>query len=257
MFRVDQVIAQYYPDLNDRKIASSVIKPILRRLLHEQVFVDFAEQYPHLQGIEFVEQVLDYFNFSYAISDKERENIPPTGKVVIIANHPIGSLDGLALLKLIHEVRSDVRIVANDLLMSVKPLRSCLLPVRVLTGANSRQHIVQINSALERGEAIIMFPSGEVSRLSPGGVRDGQWQQGFLKMAQRAKAPILPIHISGHNSVLFYLASMVAKPLSTLMQRPGSKQGGTAWIEKRCWLARSGLLCPAPKIVAGKLRGTR
>jgi putative hemolysin len=217
MFRVDQVIAQYYPDLNDRKIASSVVKPILRRLLHEQVFVDFTEQYPHLQGIEFVEQVLDYFNFSYAISDKERENIPPTGKVVIIANHPIGSLDGLALLKLIHEVRSDVRIVANDLLMSVKPLRSCLLPVRVLTGVNSRQHIVQINSALERGEAIIMFPSGEVSRLSPGGVRDGQWQQGFLKMAQRAKAPILPIHISGHNSVLFYLASMVAKPLSTLM----------------------------------------
>lgn len=217
MFSVDQVIAEHYPALNDRKIASSIVKTILRRMLHEQIFLDFAEDYPHLQGIEFVEQVLDYFHFSYAVSDRQRENIPPSGKVVIIANHPIGSLDGLALLKLIHEIRSDVKVVANDLLMSLEPLRSLILPVRVLTGSNSKQHIRRIHSSLEDEEAIIMFPSGEVSRLGPGGVRDGSWQKGFLKMAERAKAPILPVHISGHNSLSFYLASLLVKPLSTLM----------------------------------------
>jgi len=217
MFRVDQVIAEHYPALNDRKIASTIAKPILRRLLHEQVFLDFAEEFPHLQGIEFVEQVLDYFSFSYAVSDKERENIPPTGKVMIIANHPIGTLDGLALLKLIHDTRSDVKIVANDLLMSVEPLRSLLLPVRVLTGSSGKEHIRRIHRSLEAGEAVIIFPSGEVSRLGPSGVRDGVWFQGFLKMAQRAKAPILPIHIGGHNSTSFYVASWLAKPLSTLM----------------------------------------
>ena len=217
MFRVDQVIAQHYPALNDRKIASSIVKPILRHMLHEQVFVDFADEYPHLQGIEFVEQVLDYFSFSYAVSDRERENIPPSGKVMIIANHPIGTLDGLALLKLVHEIRSDVRIVANDLLMSLEALRSLLLPVRVLTGTSGKEHIQRIHRSLEAEEAVIMFPSGEVSRLGPSGIRDGAWYQGFLKMAQRAKAPILPIHISGHNSTLFYLASLLVKPLSTLM----------------------------------------
>lgn len=217
MFTVDQVIAEYYPALNDRKLASSVVKPVLRRMLHEQAFLDFAEEYPHLQGIEFVEQVLDYFNFDYSVSDRDRENIPTTGKVMVIANHPIGSLDGLALLKLVHETRSDVKIVANDLLMALEPLSSCLLPVRVLTGSSGKQHIQQINRALLNEEAVIMFPSGEVSRLGLQGVRDPEWQQGFLKMAERAKAPILPVHITGRNSLQFYLTSLVLKPLSTVM----------------------------------------
>ncbi|MCG6929059.1 MAG: GNAT family N-acetyltransferase, partial [Desulfofustis sp.] len=151
MFRVDQVIAEHYPALNERKLTAPIVKSILRRMLHEQAFVDFAEEFPHLRGIEFVEQVLDYFSFSYTVSDRERENIPPSGKVMIIANHPIGSLDGLALLKLVHEIRSDVRIVANDLLMSLEPLRRLLLPVRVLTGASSREHIQRIHRSLEEG----------------------------------------------------------------------------------------------------------
>jgi putative hemolysin len=217
MFTVDQVIAEYYPALNDRKVFASILKPVLRRMLHEQVFLDFAAEYPHLQGIEFVEQVLDYFKFSYAVSDRDRENIPATGRVMIIANHPIGSLDGLALLKMIHETRSDVKIVANDLLMALTPLQSCLLPVRVLTGNSGKNHIRQINRTLLNEEAVIMFPSGEVSRLGASGVKDGQWQQGFLKMAERAKAPVLPVHIKGRNSMPFYLASLLMKPLSTLM----------------------------------------
>jgi hypothetical protein len=77
---------------------------LLRRLLHEREFQDGAE-YPHLRGLDFVEQVLEYFDFSFSVRDSERERIPAQGRVVIIANHPIGSLDGLALIKLVSEVR--------------------------------------------------------------------------------------------------------------------------------------------------------
>ncbi len=217
MFTVDQVIAEHYPALNDRKMAGPMVKSVLRRLLHEQIFLDFAERYPHVQGIDFVSQVLDFFSFSYLVSESDRDKVPEAGKLVIIANHPIGSLDGLALLKLVHDIRPDVKVVANDLLMSLKPLRSLLLPVRVLTGVSTKQHIRGITRALEADEAIIMFPSGEVSRLGFSGVRDSAWQQGFLKIAQRSKAPILPVHIGGHCSVPFYLASLIVKPLSTLM----------------------------------------
>lgn len=217
MFTVDQVIDEYYPSLNNRRIFAPIIKTVLRRLLHEQAFLDFAEQYPHLHGIEFVEQVLEYFHFSSIFSSQERENIPSTGKIVIIANHPIGSLDGLALLKLVYEVRPDARIVANDLLMSIPPLRPCLLPVRNMTGQSGKRHIQGINSALDNEEAVIIFPSGEVSRFGLQGIKDGAWHQGFLKMAERAKAPILPIHISGRNSITFYITSTLLKSFSTIM----------------------------------------
>lgn len=217
MFTVDQVIADHYPQLNEKRLFAPAIKFVLRRMLHEKAFIDFAEQYPHLHGIDLVEQVLEYFNFSCSISDRDRENIPASGKVVIIANHPIGSLDGLALLKMIHEVRSDVRIVANDLLLAIEPMNSMLLPVRNMIGSSRKHHIQRINRALDNEEAVIVFPAGEVSRLSPKGVKDGNWQQGFLKMAERAKAPILPVFIDGRNSPFFYLASVVAKPLSTVM----------------------------------------
>jgi putative hemolysin len=217
MLTIDQVIAEHYPGLNNRGMSGPIIKSLLRRLVHEQALLDFAEEYPHLHGIEFIDQVLDYFHFSYTVTNRQRENIPSSGKVIVIANHPIGTLDGLALLKLVHEVRSDVKIVANDLLMSVQPLRSCLLPVRNMTGNSKKQHIQSIHTALASEEAVIMFPAGEVSRFGFRGVRDGQWQQGFLKMAERAKAPVLPIHINGYNSIPFYLASLFIKPLSTIM----------------------------------------
>lgn len=217
MFTVDQIIAEYHPGLEGGEFRASIVKPILRRILHEKAFIDFAEKFPHLQGIEFVEQVLEYFNFSYAVSDRDRENIPVNGRVMIIANHPIGSLDGLALLKMVHEVRSDVRIVANDLLMLLPPLRPLILPVRVMTGTNGKQHLQRISMALENDEAVIIFPSGEVSRLTTQGIRDRNWHRGFLKIAEKAKAPILPVHVGGCNSIMFYLASVLAKPLSTLM----------------------------------------
>jgi len=122
MVTIDQVIAEHYPTLNQRRLSGPIIKSVLRHLVHEQAFQEFAAEYPYLHGIEFIEQVLEYFHCSYAVNDRQRENIPITGKVVIIANHPLGSLDGLVLLKLVHEVRSDVKIVANGLLMTIPPL---------------------------------------------------------------------------------------------------------------------------------------
>jgi putative hemolysin len=217
MFTVDQVLKQHYPSLRERHLLFPLLHKFLRKMLHEQAFTDFFEQYPYLHGIEFVEQALEYFNFSFTVSERQRENIPATGRVVIVANHPIGSLDGLALLKLVHDIRSDVKVVANDLLMAVEPLRSCLLPVKNMTGKSSASHINRIWKALDQNQVVIFFPAGEVSRIGSSGIRDGRWRNGFLKMAERTKSPILPIHVGGRNSMKFYLTSLLAKSLSTLM----------------------------------------
>jgi len=217
MFTVDALLSQYYPRLAGRPLVTPPLRSVLRRLLREDRFLRFAEQHPHLRGMDFVEQVLETLHCTYTVSDRERENIPVSGRVMIIANHPIGSLDGLALLKLVHDSRPDVRVVANDLLETITPLRPCLLSVKVMTGLSLKEQIGRIDRALANEEAVIIFPAGEVSRLSPRGIRDNRWHKGFLRLAARAKAPILPTHVRGRNSFSFYAASLLAKPLSTLM----------------------------------------
>ncbi|MFC4656226.1 GNAT family N-acyltransferase [Rheinheimera marina] len=217
MISVEQMIQQHMPGLQQKPWLQTPVRGALRHLLHEQEFVEFARRYPHLQGIEFVEQVLDYFQFAYQVRDNEVERIPSTGKVVIIANHPIGSLDGLALIKLVSDIRPDVKVIANQLLMAIDPLHSLLLPVNNMSGGTERSRIDRISDHLQQEGALILFPAGEVSRLKPNGIRDNKWHGGFLRFAMSAKAPILPIYIDGRNSALFYGASMLYKPLATML----------------------------------------
>ncbi len=68
----------HLPKLEQKPWLAKPVKGALRQLLHEQEFIAFAKRYPHLQGIEFVEQVLNYFNFAYAVRDNEVERIPST-----------------------------------------------------------------------------------------------------------------------------------------------------------------------------------
>jgi putative hemolysin len=151
------------------------------------------------------------------INHRDRNNIPATGRVVIVANHPLGALDGMSLLKLVGEVRRDVKIVANDMLMNFAAVESLFLPVDNLSKSTRKSSIARIIDSLNNEEAVIVFPAGEVSRIRPNGIRDGKWNSGFLNFAKKTNAPILPVYIGARNSSLFYSASMVYKPLSGMM----------------------------------------
>ncbi|MBD2858362.1 lysophospholipid acyltransferase family protein [Spongiibacter sp. KMU-158] len=218
MISVDTVIAERFPKIaNGNPHIRKTLTVLLKYLFHEAEFKQFERDYPNFKGLDFVEKVLEYFDFGYAVSALDRERIPVSGKVVIISNHPIGSLDGLALLKMVSEVRSDVKVVANEVLYALKPLRSMLLPVDNMSGKrNRRENLEAIHDHIANDGAVIIFPAGEVSRFGPAGIRDGRWRNGFMKFAERNNAPILPVHISARNSVFFYALSLLAKPLSTL-----------------------------------------
>jgi putative hemolysin len=217
MFSVAEVLEKHYPKVANRPILSKPLTFVLRHLLHEKEMQGFAKEFPNHQGIDFVEQVLEYFSISYSVRDVEKERIPSEGKLVIIANHPIGSLDALALIKLISEVRRDIKVVANQMLMALPPLQPMLLPVNNMQGNTPKQNIQKIQQHLMSEGAVIVFPAGEVSRLRPQGIRDTQWQSGFLRIAKRAKAPVLPVFIDAKNSKIFYGLSMLYKPLAAML----------------------------------------
>ncbi len=218
MLNIEQTIQQKYPSFEHR--SSWLTKPtlgLLRRLTHEQEINQFLNTHQDLHGFDFIDQVLDHFNFSYTLSNRHRHNIPATGKVIIVANHPLGALDGLVLLKLVGEIRRDVKIVANNMLLGFDALSALFLPVDNLSKNTHKSHIAAIVDSLNNEEAVIVFPAGEVSRIRPNGVRDGKWNKGFLNFANKAQAPILPIYIDARNSSLFYGCSMVYKPLAGMM----------------------------------------
>jgi len=217
MIDTAQLIKETYPGikfLNKNKLVLHVLK----RLLHEDDCNHVIRKNQHLNGYAFLDKLLHDLNFSYKIGMGSLEHIPSTGRVLIIANHPIGTLNGLALVKLVRSIRPDVRIVANRLLLKVDPLQSVFLPVEVLSDKrNLKDSYKTMLSALKNEEALIIFPAGEVSRITPVGVRDGEWQTGFVKLAKKNCCPILPIHIKAKNSALFYAMSMLYKPLGTLL----------------------------------------
>lgn len=215
---VEQVLLSKYPGFATKPspVRRSTLF-CLRRLVRESEINRFLEENREVSGFEFIDRVLDYFGFSYSVSAKERINIPSSGRVVIVANHPLGALDGLALLKLVGEVRRDVRIIANDVLMHFDPLQNLFLPVDNMGKGTRKKDIARIVDCLRNEEAVIVFPAGEVSRAGFTGIKDGPWNSGFLMFARRSNAPILPIHVGGKNSALFYGLSTLKKSMSTLL----------------------------------------
>jgi putative hemolysin len=189
---------------------------VLGRLADEAGFNRVLHALADAKGYDFVDRVLEFLGCSYHVVQREREHIPVEGGVLVVANHPLGMLDAMALLQLVGSVRRDVRILGNDWLAAVPHLGPLLLPVDVF-GSGAASRLRNVYRSLERGEALIIFPAGEVSRMGPAGVRDGRWSDGFARLALRSKTPVLPIHVAARNSAMFYGLSMLAKPLSTAM----------------------------------------
>lgn len=215
---IERIVSENFPAISRRPpLIKNGLFRFLRWLSREHEINRFMRQHQDASAPEFVDHVLDYFDFSLSINENERENIPTEGRVVIVANHPIGTLDGLALLKLVRSVRPDVRIVANDILMQFRPLQPLLLPVDNMSQTGYKESTARIVDALKNDEAVIIFPAGEVSRAGPAGIKDARWQSGFLHFARKTNSPILPIHLGGRNSSLFYSLSTLAKPIGTLM----------------------------------------
>ena len=218
MLNIERALLEKFPNFSKQSamIRKSTVG-LLKKIVYQDKVNAFLTANQGRLGVDFIDAIFEYFDFSYRVSARERANIPAEGRVIIIANHPIGSLDGLALLRLVSEVRQDVKIVANDMLMNFSALHSLFIPLDNMAGGSPRRSYKAILDALANEQAIIIFPAGEVSRAHPSGVKDGVWRPGFLHFARRSGAPLLPIHIAAKNSFVFYGASFLFKPLGTAL----------------------------------------
>lgn len=220
MVNVEILLKKEHPSLFKLpNIISKSIVGLTRVILHENSINHFMEQHEAKSGLKFIDAALEHLNVSYKVIHREIENIPAIGKVIIVANHPLGALDALTLIQMVCSVRQDkkVKIVANKMLSAIPQLKEFLISVDNMNDKVSKHALRQIDNALQAEEVVIFFPSGEVSRAGFLGLKERAWKGGFVKFAKRNATPILPIYIKGRNSSLFYTLSWLYKPLGTLL----------------------------------------
>ena len=213
---VNDLISSSYPTFYSQipSPLRSVFIKVLERILHIREINNFIGKNENTFDINFIDEIFEMLNFSFTISNKDIKKIPSEGKLICVANHPIGSLDSLSLIKLLFEIRTDVQIIANDILLNIDNIKKLLLPFKLDSKSIQRDNINSIKNALEDDKAIIIFPAAEVSRLSLLKVMDGKWHKGAVHFAKKFDAPILPIFIDAKNSIAFYIASIIHKEFS-------------------------------------------
>ena len=216
MLDFQRILKHYQPAFTSKWPTSvRLLGSLLGFVFGQKIFEQFERTHPVTEELPFPAAVLTFFNFKLEINQAELSHIPQQGQVIIVANHPLGSLDGIGLLDAVLSIRPDAKIVVNELLMHIERLQPFALPVDNMNNKTSRQQLRAIQSHLASGGAIIMFPAGEVSRWRLSGIQDGQWNSSFVRLALRYRAPIVPVLIQGKNSRFFYGLSLLVKPLST------------------------------------------
>jgi putative hemolysin len=190
-----------------------ILRPLGTLLDHVAGIAQLRRLYERIPRSEpFWDAALNALGVDYDVANGDVARIPPSGPLVIVANHPFGALDGLILMSLLTRVRPDVRLLANYLLDRIPQFREVLIPVDPF-GAPSRRgmNAAAVRSAirwLEAGRAVALFPAGEVSHAGSGrgDPAEAEWSPGAARLVQRTGADMLPIFFHGRNSRMFQFA---------------------------------------------------
>ncbi|MEC7208165.1 MAG: lysophospholipid acyltransferase family protein [Pseudomonadota bacterium] len=179
----------------------------------------------------FWTDALKRLNISYDARREPGAEIPKTGPVLVIANHPFGVIDGLVLCAMMSEIRQDYKIITHQVLRQAPAVMDKILPIdfaetetALATNLETRR---EAHKHLKNDGAVIIFPAGGIS-LSPnliGPAFDSEWKTFAAKLAQTKDTTIVPFFFDGRNSVVYQAARRVSVTLGySLMFREICKQ---------------------------------
>ncbi|WP_170769661.1 lysophospholipid acyltransferase family protein [Ruegeria lacuscaerulensis] len=165
------------------------------------------------QGRDFWTVMVDRYGLSLDVVGGSLANIPNTGPLILIANHPYGILDGMMMGHILSQTRGDFRILANSVFRKAEDLNRVVLPVSFDETKEAMKLNLQTRKTalnyLGDGGAIGIFPGGTVST----GVKpfsypmDPGWRGFTARMVAKSNATVVPVFFDGHTSRLFQIAS--------------------------------------------------
>ena len=161
------------------------------------------------QSRSFLGAMMRQLEISVELSGNGLAGIPRSGGTIVVANHPFGAVEGMALHELCCTARSDVRTMAVHLLGVVPEVRAEFIMVDPFEHAaaahNNRAPMRAALQLLRRDGMLAMFPSAAVSRFIVGAKRvvDPPWRAAVGSLARASGATVIPVHVAGRNSIMF------------------------------------------------------
>ena len=227
---VDVLIAERAPKLSASP-AWPLVRPLLYALLDYHKARAMADAIAPMSGREAVEYVSRLLQVK--VTTRGIENLPRAGRCVIVANHPTGIADGIAVYDALKARRPDMVFYANSDAHRVSPrLSEVLLPVEWVEEKRTRERtrltLQMTKAALEAERALMIFPAGRLARRIDGVLTDKPWAASALSIARKYEAPVIPLHVTGPWATLFHLFDRVSGELRdiTLFHELLNKKGG-------------------------------
>jgi putative hemolysin len=195
---LDRVIAAKNPGL--LKVLPRFVLNYLKRVIHQDELNKIVWTNRDRFGLDFLDACLKGFGANIVYHGIE--NIPVKGRWIVASNHPLGGLDGMALMWVIGKIRRDIVFPVNDLLMNIPNLKDLFIPINKHGSNSSNVRIIDETFASDR--AMLFFPAGLCSRKQKNGICDLEWKKSFITKARTHQRDIIPCFINGRNSNWFY-----------------------------------------------------
>ncbi len=183
------------------RITPQLLVKWLEKKLAIDKLLHLIESYRDVKGIDFVNELVKYFRLHLDVSFKNE--IPAGNRYIFVSNHPIGALDGVAFIAVVHKYFGQVKAIVNEFLLMIRNLQPVFIGINVY-GRFGRKHLVELSQTLSGNSQIIMFPAGAVSRRREGKIIDLPWHKSFVKYAVNYKRDVVPVLIKAQNSDFFY-----------------------------------------------------
>ncbi|MEO0882996.1 MAG: 1-acyl-sn-glycerol-3-phosphate acyltransferase [Pseudomonadota bacterium] len=185
-------------------------RPLLFQLLGYRKARRMADAMIDMSGEQSFDYLAEELDFRLDIHHFDR--IPKEGRVVVIANHPTGLADGVAVWEALSRVRRDIVFFANADAMRVNPnFGETIIPVEWLmekrSPAKTRETLRLAGEAFAEEKCVVIFPSGKLAKMVNRKLTEQEWFPTAISLAKKKKAPIVPLHVGSRNSQLYYLFS--------------------------------------------------
>lgn len=203
---IEKVIGSKNPRL--LKLMPGFLVNYIKRTIHQDEMNQFMALNHEKKDFEFAKAVLDFIDVKLNVIGLE--NIPREGGCILASNHPLGGIDGMALIEVVGRVRKDIRFLVNDILMNLENLNGVFVPVNKV-GRNTAEMVAKMDEVYASDKAVLLFPAGLVSRKQQGVIKDLQWKKSFVTRAKKYQKNIIPVYVDGQNSKFFYNLSQWRK----------------------------------------------